>query len=97
MQRWLRSTSDGCTVEVRVVPRSSRADVTAGPAGLRVRVHAPAEGGRATREAASRLADALGVPRSRVSLRSGPRSRSKVFAVRGLTAREAADRLAGTG
>ena len=97
MQRWLRSTSDGCTVEVRVVPRSSRADVTAGPGGLRVRVHAPAEAGRATREAAALLAAALGIPPSRVSLRRGARSRSKVFAVRGLTVREAADRLAGAG
>lgn len=89
MGGWARDTPEGCTVEVRVSPRSPRPGVDADPGGVRVRVRAPPEGGRATREAAVRLAAALGVAPSRVALLRGMRSRTKVLAVRGLSAAEA--------
>jgi uncharacterized protein YggU (UPF0235/DUF167 family) len=65
----------------------------AGPAGVVVRVRAAPEGGRATAEARRALAAALGVPLSAVRLRSGARSRVKVFAVAGLAPGEPERRL----
>jgi hypothetical protein len=73
------------TVSVRVKPGSTRTGVDATPAGLIVRVRAAPEAGRATEEARRALADALGVARSRIRLRSGATSRRKVFEVDGLS------------
>ncbi len=81
------------TVTVRVRPRSGRVSVEATGEGVVVRVRASPEGGRATEEALRALADALGVPPSRVSLRTGARSRTKVFDVEGLTRAEIEVRL----
>jgi uncharacterized protein YggU (UPF0235/DUF167 family) len=50
-----------------------------------VRVRAAPERGRATEEAARALAAVLGIPPSRVRLRSGARSRTKTFDVDGLS------------
>ena len=76
------------TVTVRVTPRSGRTAVEATAGGIVVRVRAAPEGGRATEEARQALAEALGVPASGVSLRSGARSRTKVFEVNGLTSND---------
>ena len=84
------------TVTVRVVPRSGRTLVQASPAGVVVRVRAAPEGGRATEEARRALAEALGVPATRVSLSVGARSRVKIFEVEGLSNAEAKMRLRAT-
>lgn len=81
------------SVTVRVVPRSGRAAVEVGPTGLVVRVRSAPEGGRATEEARRALAKAAGVPPSAVRLRTGARSRSKVFEVDGVDAAELRRRL----
>jgi uncharacterized protein YggU (UPF0235/DUF167 family) len=81
------------SITVRVTPRSGRTEVTAGPAGVAVRVRAAPEDGRATAEATAALAAALGVPRSAIRLRSGARSRVKVFAVAGMAPGEPERRL----
>jgi hypothetical protein len=80
-------------VTVTVTPRSGRTSVEAARDGIRVRVRAAPEGGRATREAAGALAAALGVARSAVRLRSGARSRTKRFEVDGVAQEEAERRL----
>jgi len=82
-------------ITVRVTPRSSRPGVEVRDGRLVVRVQAPPVGGRATDETGRRIADALGVPRGAVRLRSGAASRDKVFEVEGLSAREALARLGG--
>jgi uncharacterized protein len=70
------------TVSVRVVPRSGRTSVEAGEdGGYLVRVRAAPESGRATEEARRALAAHLGVAASAVSLRTGARSRRKVFEI----------------
>jgi uncharacterized protein len=75
-------------VAVRVKPGASRTRVGGshrgahGPA-LVVAVTAPAVDGRATEAARRALADALGVRRSAVSLRTGAASRDKLFTVAG--------------
>ena len=83
------------TVSVRVTPRSSRADLSVAGDVVAIRVHAPAEGGRATEEARKALAAALGVAPSAVTLVSGARSRQKVFDVRGLAMEEVLARVGG--
>ncbi len=81
------------SVTVRVVPRSGRTAVEAGAGGIVVRVRAPAEAGRATEEARRALAEAARVPPSSVRLRTGQRSRTKVFDVEGLAPAELERRL----
>jgi uncharacterized protein YggU (UPF0235/DUF167 family) len=83
------------TVTVRVAPRSGRTAVEVGPNGIVVRVRSAAEGGKATEEARRALAEAAGVPPSAVTLRSGSRSRTKVFEVQGPDADVLARRLRG--
>lgn len=82
-------------VTVRVSPRAGRTAVELGPAGIVVRVRSAPEAGRATEEAGVALADALGVHRGRVRLRTGARSRTKVFEVDGLTERDVSNALRG--
>ena len=84
------------SVTVRVVPRARRPGVEAGPDGVVVPVQAAPEGGRATEEARLALAGALGIPKSRVSLRAGARSRIKVFEVQGLDLQDLDMRLRAT-
>ena len=57
------------SITVRVTPRSGRTEVEAGADGVVIRVRAAPEAGKATEEAARALADALGVPPTRVRLR----------------------------
>lgn len=76
----LTATDDGVVISVWVVPASSRSRIDGRHgARLKVRVTAPPEGGKATREVARLLHDVLG---SDVTLKSGMRSRSKVLVVR---------------
>ncbi len=58
-----------------------------------IRVRAAPEAGKATDEAARALADALGVPPTRVRLRTGARSRTKTFEVEGLSSDDLHRRL----
>src|SRR5512139_725947 len=80
--------SDEVTVAVRVKPGAGRDRVGGrhdGPHGpaLVIAVRAPAVDGRATEAARSALAEALGVRRSAVALRTGVTSRDKLFIVAG--------------
>jgi len=84
------------TVTVRVIPRAGRTAVEATPDGVVVRVREVPERGRATEAARRALADALGVPASRIVLRHGTRARTKTFLVEGLTDEEALVRLHAT-
>jgi uncharacterized protein len=84
-------------VAVRVKPGASRTRVGGGYDGphgraVVVAVNAPAVDGRATEAARRALADALGVRRSAVSLRTGATSRDKLFEVDGADA-QLAERL----
>jgi uncharacterized protein YggU (UPF0235/DUF167 family) len=74
------------TIAVRVRTGASRTHVGGrydGPWGpaLVVAVNAPAVDGRATEAALRATADALGLHRQAVALRSGPRSRDKLISV----------------
>jgi uncharacterized protein (TIGR00251 family) len=83
-------------VRVRVSPGARRGGV-AGRVGeiWKLRVTAPAEGGRANEAVVRLLADTMDVPRRSVSLVSGHTARDKVVELEGLEAAEVERRLAG--
>jgi uncharacterized protein (TIGR00251 family) len=80
---------------VHVQPRAGRTEIAGRHAdAVRIRVQAPAVGGRATQAARDVIAAAFAVPPSRVELVSGGRSRVKRFRLHGLAAADARARLA---
>ena len=79
-----RRLAEGVEVLVLVHPRSPREEVGGSQAGaLRVRVHAPPEGGRANEAVRHALATALGIRTAQIQLVSGARSRRKRIRVEG--------------
>ena len=88
----IREEGSGVRVAVQVRPRSQPGIVLT-EAGLVIRVAAPPEKGRATEHARRALAEALGVPPTSVSLRTGATSRRKSFSVVGLDPTTARTRL----
>ena len=78
---------DGCTFQVRVLPRSRR-DQVVGLHGdaLKVRLTAPPVKGKANRALQEFLAGRLGVSRSAVEILSGHTSRHKRVRVRNVSA-----------
>ncbi len=80
----VRPGADGVLVQVRVTPRSRPGWSVAGDR-LVVRVAAAPVEGAATDEARRAVATVLGVAPGRVVLHRGARSRTKVFAVDGVS------------
>lgn len=86
--------TDTVRLAVKVVPGSSQTRI-AGWLGeaLRLRVTAPAEGGRANRAVEETLARALGLPRGTVRIAAGRQSPRKVVEIVGLSETEVRRRL----
>lgn len=85
----------GVLLGVRLRPRSSRAGIAGVRDGaLELRVTAPPVEGEANDAARALLAGILGLPRGSVTLRSGGKSRRKVFFAKGLAPDEARARIA---
>lgn len=84
----------GIRLKVKAVPGASREEI-AGWLGdaLKLRVTAPAEGGRANEAIEELLAGALSVPLRSVRIVSGRSSPRKVVEVSGISAEEARRRL----
>jgi uncharacterized protein YggU (UPF0235/DUF167 family) len=94
---WFMSAAEAFTFPVRVRPGAARTAVGGrydGPLGAAVvvAVNAPAVDGRATEAARRATAEALGLRRSAIAVRSGDRSRDKLFTVADPPA-DLADRL----
>ena len=89
-------SAPGCRLKVKVVPGAARTEIV-GRLGeaVKVRVAAPAEGGRANREVVAVLAERLGLPVAQVTVLSGRSSPAKVIGLAGLTESEALARLLG--
>ena len=86
-QPW-RMSKHGLVIQARVTPKSARDAVegitpTADGQALKVRVRAVAEGGQANRSVERVVAHWLGLPRSRVKLAQGSRSRVKTLDIEG--------------
>lgn len=81
---WLSRQGEDLVLRLRVQPRAAR-DGFAGVMGdaLRVRIAAPPADGRANARLLAFLADAFGVPRSRVELLAGHGARHKRVRIHG--------------
>jgi uncharacterized protein len=80
--------ADGVTIRVHARPKSARdgvdgiEDTPDGPV-LKVRVRAVAEDGQANKAIGQAVAEWLGVPKSRVALTAGTKSRFKTLTIAG--------------
>ncbi len=91
---YLQPTSEGLILKVRVQPRSSKAGIT-GVQGdcLKVCVNAPAAEGAANKACRDAIAKALGIPKGRVEIVSGLKSREKRILLRGAKKEEILSRI----
>ncbi len=95
----LRATVDGVTLAVRAQPGAKKTAIAGvygegAAAQLKIAIHARPVEGKANAALVEFLAEFFGVPRHRIELANGELSRSKVFAVRGITLAEAERLLA---
>jgi uncharacterized protein (TIGR00251 family) len=80
---------------IHVQPRASRNEIVGWRDGaLRVRLTSPPVEGAANKALIAFLADALGLRRGDVTLMAGPKSRSKVVEIAGVTDGELAEIVA---
>jgi len=87
-------TAEGTVLNVRAQPRSSRSglDGVVGDA-VKVRIRSAPVDGKANKELVETLADAFGIPKSRVLFKSGETSKSKRVLLVGVPASDVAARL----
>jgi len=90
----IRETSAGIELTVKAVPGASR-DAIAGRLGdaLKIKVGAPAEGGKANKAICELLARTLGVARGDVTITAGQTQPHKRIAVAGVDRATALNRL----
>lgn len=80
---------EGVIVNVRAQPRSSRSGVDGVVAdALKVRLRAAPVDGKANKELVETVADAFGLPKSRVKFKSGETSKTKRMVLCGVSADE---------
>ncbi len=80
-------TADGVVINVRAQPRSSKAGIDGilGDA-VKIRIRSAPVDGKANRELVETVADAFGLPKSRVVLKSGETSKTKRILLLGVVA-----------
>ncbi|MGB3316754.1 MAG: DUF167 domain-containing protein [Albidovulum sp.] len=71
----------GAEIPVRVTPKASRNAIAAEGDAIRVYVTTVPEGGKANAAVVKLLAEALGVPKTRLKLIRGATARDKVFRI----------------
>lgn len=86
---YLTETPEGTVLNVKAQPRSSRAGVD-GLVGdaVKVRVKCAPVDGKANKELVETLADAFGLPKTRVVFKSGETSKQKRILLSGVSADE---------
>jgi hypothetical protein len=89
-----QSGPDGALLRIRAAPGAKKTQI-AGPHAdaMRVRIHAPANDGKANRELLRFLAKVLRISQSRLEIIRGQSSRDKTVAVKGLDPSEVISRL----
>ena len=81
---WARAIEGGWDLELRIQPGARRSEVVGAlGSALKVRVTAPADGGKANAELVQFLAQKLDVPRRAVAVIRGAHSRTKTVRVTG--------------
>ena len=90
MNSFFSETPEGVVLNVRAQPRASRAglDGAVGDA-LKVRIRSAPVDGKANKELVETLADAFGLPKSRVVIKGGETSKTKRILLVGLGAEAA--------
>lgn len=83
---WIRETSKGVLLPIRVVPRVAKNEIQGvhGDA-LKVRLQAPPVEGKANQALIRFLSDTLDIPRSQLSVASGETGRNKAVLIAGIT------------
>ena len=82
-------TPDGCTLAVRIHPGARKNAITGIHAeALKISLTTPPVEGRANEALIAFLADALHLPKSRITLLSGATSRTKLLRIAGKSAAE---------
>lgn len=82
-------SSEGVIVNIRAQPRSSRSGVDGVVVdALKVRLRAAPVDGKANKELVETVADAFGLPKSRVKFKSGETSKTKRIILCGVSADE---------
>jgi uncharacterized protein (TIGR00251 family) len=77
---------DGVIFSIRVVPRSSRCEITGiQNDALKLKITAPPVEGKANEECIRFLSDKLGVKKSRITIKAGHKSKNKTVSVSGIT------------
>ena len=84
---YFTETSEGVVLNVRAQPRSSKSGID-GLLGdvVKVRIRCAPVDGKANKELVETLADAFGLPKSRVVFKSGETSKTKRILLAGLSA-----------
>ena len=85
---YCQDTPEGAIVNVKAVPRSSKAglDGLLGDA-VKVRVRSAPVDGKANKELVEVLADAFGLPKASVAFKSGETSKTKRLLLRGVASK----------
>jgi uncharacterized protein (TIGR00251 family) len=84
-----QDTPDGCTLRVRIHPGARRNAITGThDAALKISLTTPPVEGRANDALIAFLAEALRLPKARISLVAGATSRSKTLRIEGKNAAE---------
>ncbi len=78
-----------CTIEVRLKPNAKQCSISVEADGIvHVRVNAPPIDGRANAALIEFLSNTLDIPKSRISIKRGETSKSKVVEIFGMTKSE---------
>jgi uncharacterized protein len=95
---FIRETAQGVTLEVTIQPRASRTELVGIHEGaLKLRLTAPPVEGEANRECLRFLAKFFDLPKSRLELLQGHKSRRKTILIRDMTAKQLQSLLEETG
>lgn len=94
----LRQTAEGVTLAIRAQPGAKKSAISGiygegATAQLKIAVQAPPIEGRANQALITFLANVFALPKSRVELRGGELSRSKVFLLKGVSEAAAKEKL----
>ncbi|MBT8490304.1 MAG: YggU family protein [Deltaproteobacteria bacterium] len=82
----IKNSSDGIIFTLRVVPRSSRCEITGiQNDALKLKITAPPVEGKANEECIRFLSDKLGIKKNRITIKAGHKSKNKIIVISGIT------------
>jgi uncharacterized protein len=74
------------TLKVRVIPNARQSELSAiSPDGIRLKVRAQAQNGKANAEVIRFLAELIDCPKSRIAIKRGEKARTKIIEIAGIS------------